>query len=135
MGERASIYVGEPLARLLDGHDNRSGRINNVAERYAAVVAQDRPQLTRAEWCAVCDALNGTWLADEPTIRFIWAEIADADRLNGLGAKWEIDAQDLARRIRDMPAGARVSLVETVEAFWRHADLPTDEALAQAGVV
>lgn len=135
MAERASIYIGEPLARLLDGHENRSGRLNTVAERYLDIVARDCPALTRAEWCAVCDALNGYWMEGGSNlgVRMAWAEVSDADRLNGLGRKWNVDAEALADRMRDMSSAEQVALAEVVEIFWRHTSLDTDAALAKAG--
>lgn len=134
MGEKLSIYAGEPMALALTGHDdNRSGRINTVCDRYLQIVAHDSPTWTLAQWSAVCDALNGCWLSDEANIRFAWAEVADADRLNGLGAKWGLDAIALAEQIRAMTHGQRVALIEIVERFWQRTDLPTAEALKSAG--
>jgi hypothetical protein len=65
--------------------------------------------------------------------RHLWAEVEDADRLDGLGAKWGIDAHALAARLRDLSPGARMAILDAVERFWTHADLPTDEALRRAG--
>jgi len=132
---KLSIYAGEPIQQVLDGHENRSGRLNTVAERYLDVVRRDCPALTQAEWCAVCDALNGYWMegAGNLGVRMAWAEVADADRLNGLGAKWGVDAPALAARMQRMSAGEQVALAEVVERFWQHCALPAGEALAKAG--
>lgn len=132
-GEKLSIYAGEPLALVLVGHDeNRSGRINTVCARYLGAVAAHCPRLREAEWMAICDALNGTWLRDDDSIRYTWAEIADCD---GLAEKWGIDQQALAQRVRDMDFAAKVALVETVERFWSRCDLPAAESLKLAGAV
>ncbi len=134
MSERITVYAGEPMALALVGHDdNRSGRLNSICARYLALVARDSPTWTRAQWCAVCDALNGAWMSEEVGIGFSWAEIADADRLNGLGEKWGVDAQALAAEIRALPFCAKVALIEIVERFWVHAGLETDAALHAAG--
>ena len=134
---RLSIYAGPPLQRVLEGHDdNRSGRINTVAERYAYIVSRDCPALPEAAWCALCDALNGYWLKGSDSdsgVRLAWAEIEDADRLNGLGDKWDIDARALAKMLRNCSAGQQVAVAEVVQRFWRHTDLPADEALLLAG--
>lgn len=130
---RFTIYAGPPLAAALEGHENRSGRINSIAERYNAIVERHAPELAEAEWCAVCDALNGYWINDGMGVRGMWAEIHDSDRLEGLGAKWGVDAIALAERVRDMPFADQVALAEVVERFWQHSDLPTSEALAKAG--
>ncbi|HCZ49108.1 MAG TPA: hypothetical protein DCZ11_08895 [Gammaproteobacteria bacterium] len=132
---RITIYAGPPLQQVLAGNEGRSARLNTVAERYLDVVRRDCPGLTEAEWCAICDALNGYWMegCENIGVRTAWAEIADADRLNGLGEKWGVDAQALAARMRDMTAGAQVALAEVVERFWQRPELPAAEALAQAG--
>lgn len=115
---RATIYIGEPLNRALEGYENRSERLNTIADRYLACVKAHTPELSQSEWLAVCDALNGVWLREAGYLRSVWAEIADADRLDGLGDKWDIDAQALAERIRDMPIVQVVALIEVVERFW-----------------
>lgn len=133
---RITIYAGEPIQQLLDGHENRSGRLNTVAERYLDIVRQDCPALTEAEWCAVCDALNGHWMEGGDGgvgVRMAWASVADADRLDGLGAKWGVDAHALAARMQRMSAGEQVALAEVVERFWQHCELSATEALAKAG--
>jgi hypothetical protein len=91
--------------------------------------------LTRNEACAICDALNGTIL-DEHFWQGLWAEVYDADRLNGLGEKWEIDAKALAGRIRDSSPGAKLALAEAVEEFWRsHCDAPIEHGLRAVGLL
>jgi hypothetical protein len=91
--------------------------------------------LTRSEACAICDALNGTIL-DEHSWQSLWCEVYDADRLNGLGEKWEIDAKQLATRIRDASPGAKLALAEAVEEFWRaHVDDPIEEGLRAVGLL
>lgn len=131
---KLSIYAGAPIQRALEGYENRSGRLNTVAERYIDIIARDCPALTEAEWCAVCDALNGYWMeGGDMGIRMAWAEVADADRLTGLGKKWGIDAQALAEHMQCMSAGGQAALAEVVERFWQRPELPTREALERAG--
>lgn len=130
---KISIYAGRPLAALLEDHENRSGRINAVADRYLGIVEHHAPEMTEAEWCAVCDALNGYWITDRAGVRAMWAEIYDGDRINGLGEKWGADAIALAERVREMPFAELVALAEVVERFWQHAELPTADGLAKAG--
>jgi hypothetical protein len=133
-----SIYAGPPLVAALaatrddqpDG--NRSGRINAICARYGAVVADElrRLDLTRDEWCAVMDALNGHW-SDEHSLPHIAAEVADAV---GLGEKWEIDQAALTRRLHALPLSAKAAIIEAAARFWARADTPTDQALIAAGV-
>ena len=134
---KISVYAGAPIQRVLEGHgENRSGRLNTIAERYSYVVERDTPELSEAQWCAICDALNGYWLNGGDSgagVRLAWAEIEDADRLDGLGAKWGVDAGALAGWLREATAGQQVAVAEVVQRFWQHPDLPAREALELAG--
>ena len=137
MGKKISIYAGDPIEWALRGYeDNRSGRLNEVCSRYQQIMRDATPRWTEQEWCAVCDALNGYWMSgvsDEASLRLYWAEIEDADRLNGLGDKWGIDAQALAREIRELPMAGKIAVAEVVGRFWQAPQLQTTEALQQAG--
>lgn len=133
---RMSIYAGPPILAALAGHeDRRSARLNTIAVRYLDIVRRDCPPFTEAEWSAICDALNGYWMGagGDSGIRLAWAEILDADRLDGLGRKWGADAEALALRLRDATTGQQTAVAEVVERFWARADLPTRQALEAAG--
>jgi len=137
---RLRINAGLPVqaAMRAGGNEYPSGRLNAIAERYLAIVEEQRPALARQEWLAIFDVLNGAALDNVraesdsrgmPSWAGIAIEIADADRLHGLGGKWGIDAQALARRIAGMPETARIAVVETAERFWRLCHLRDGEAL------
>lgn len=136
---KASVYLGEPLRAALaaTGDDNpdtgnRSGRMNNLAERYNEIVAAHMPQFTKGEWCAIFDANNGGMgLGEIRDILLGWANVADSPEMD---EKWGVNHLDLARRLRDLSMAARIAVGEATERFWRHCELPTDEALAKAGV-
>ena len=63
-------------------------------------------------------------------VRYAWASVADCE---GLGEKWDVDADALAQRLRTAPLAEQVSVAEVVQRFWAHPDLPTREALETAG--
>ena len=130
---KISIYAGPPIKSLLADDDNRSGRLNTVAERYSAIVAAHTPAMTEAEWCACCDALNGHYMdAGDGLmgVRYAWASVEDCE---GLGDKWGVDQSALVARLRALPLADAVALAEVVQRFWRRTDLPMSEALAAAG--
>ncbi len=133
---RFSVYAGEPISRALDGHDNRSGRLNGICERYLDVITDElrRIALTRAEWCAVMDVANGAHIetGDATGWRYLWASISDEATLD---AKWSINREALSVRIRNLPLAAQVAIHEAAIRFWTHTDLDTDAALAKAGIV
>ncbi len=118
-----------------------SGRITEVALRYRALLDDAMPTLTEAQWSAICDVLNGTWLICDDIertgdpVHSIWASIADSDE-DGTGEKWNIDPLALAATLRDMPYASQAAVAEVVRRFWKHPglnDLPTADLLRQCG--
>jgi hypothetical protein len=88
--------------------------------------------LTRAEACAVCDANNGAMLIGPVCWQGVAANVEDTPA-ELLSEKWDCDALALARRIAAADRGTQFALAWAVAQFWRHTDLPTDEALKLAG--
>ena len=136
---KASVYLGEPLRTALSatGDDdpetgNRSGRINNIAERYIAVIADAMPEFTKGEWCAIFDANNGGMgLGQLRDLQLGWANVADSPEMDD---KWGVNHLNLARRMRDLPITGKIAIGEATERFWANCALPDDEALVKAGV-
>lgn len=103
------------------GSEGRSAALSGLIERYDTLLDRVRPELlSRSEWMAICDALNGCWLRgpDWMSIHGIGLQIHDSDRLDGLGRKWKIDAQALSRRLHEMSDAEQLAVVDTVERFW-----------------
>lgn len=136
---RITIHAGRPLIEAIaaTGDDdpetgNRAGRVNNIAERYMDIVHFAMPEFTRAEWCAIMDANNGVQITgDLMSLLTAWVNVADSPELV---EKWEVDHTRLAQRMQALPRAARIAIGEAIERFWRHHELPTDEALEKAGV-
>ena len=93
----------------------------------ALAVALASVELTEAEALGICDCLNGT-LLEPMSIRLMWAEVADACRLDGLDRKWGFTAQALVEELRALPPFTLFSIADAVERFWRD---PTTEAGAK----
>lgn len=90
--------------------------------------------LTRAEACALCDANNGALLLGAHWWLSVGANIADTPA-KALSAKWNCDAERLARRVLEADRGTLFALAYAAAQFWRHSDRDTDEALSLAGFV
>lgn len=137
MTARIKVYVAPPMEAALAAVDHggqESSRLNTVAERYMAMVADElaRLELTHQEWCTVMDANNGVQaIGDDTHASMVWANIADTP---GLGEKWGIAQSDLVRRLRALPRSTLIAIVEACDRFWSRSDLPTDAALAAAGI-
>lgn len=122
-------FEGAGLAGLGDADEDR---IALLLHRYRTLLRDAAPELTRGEWCAICDALNGT-LLDATGVDLLWAEVAEAERWDRLGEKWEIDVQALVARLRELPTAGKYAVREVVESFWRQEGRGIDEALHLAG--
>lgn len=144
MAKKTSIYLSDPLLQAVGpyGEDiagpSLSGRLATIGERYLEILRRARPELTKAEWCVILDANNGTFegLGTAQLGPMMWANVADSIE-DGIGPKWGLtDEQvaDLARRMQAMPHAAQVSIVEAVERFWLMPDMETSEAMRQAGI-
>lgn len=138
MADRTSVYLTDATVAVL-GDEGRSGRINGIVARYARICREALPALSRAEWCAALDALNGALLLDglgrdgeAEMTGYLWAEVADTP---GLGPKWAIDQDALVAQLRALTYVERVAVLEAARAFWARPHLDTDAALAAAGIV
>lgn len=136
--KRRSAYIGEGLARALgtrlEGEDaSFSGALNAIAGRYADIIERSMPTFTESQWCAICDANNGTWLIDPFSPTMIWANVADSD---GIGEKWEIDALETVTALRELTYCQACAVADVIERFWKSPRLNTAsnrELLAEAG--
>lgn len=111
--ERLTFRVTPEASAIIGESGGLSARIHTIATRYGEVVKRCRPALTRGQWCAVFDALNGT-LLDPDTIAAIWMDIEDAE---GLGDKWNVDQQQLVAALRSMSYGELVAVAELRDRF------------------
>lgn len=119
MSKRTSIYLTDASEQVIGPTDNLSGRINSIVGRYARILDESTPSLTEGEWSFLCDMLNGT-VIEENTGDYLWADIAEAGKLNGLAEKWGVDSDDLSSRVRTMRAAARFAILEVVTRFWQN---------------
>lgn len=132
MPARYPIYAGEPLAALLEGwHDNRSGRVNAVADAYRALIDQLVPVLEMSDWCALAHVAASHALDDPASLRLFWAIVADADK----PPNSDVDMSALADCVRALPLP---DLLAMREVLWRcqratPADQPLPVRLTAAG--
>lgn len=132
-GHKKSIWAGEPIDRLLSTRkgDNKSGAINAAVDRYLEVCKRHTPKLSVGEWCAIFDALNGTWMLDAWSPTYIFAEVHDTE---GLGDKWGIDQAELVAKLQGMSYAESVAIADATERFWA-SDLQPGEDGWKAPVV
>lgn len=86
------------------------------------VLALSRPQnLTRQEELAVMDATLAWYMTPE-TAQYLWAEVEDAIRLEGLDRKWGIDGPALVRKLKRLCPAEAWSLVRYLRARAREGE-------------
>ena len=141
MAKRTSIYMPSHIQAVLKsyGEGSTSGTVTGLIDRYQWITADAMPYLTEAEWSLICDALNGcgTWISAGGPDPFpmIWAGVADSEQ-DGLGEKWGVDIQALARRLRELPLAGRAAVWDVAARFWAHEklnDLEPGKLLLEVG--
>ena len=110
---------------------------------WAAVLeqagAENADWFTRAEWNLIADANNGcsplVFTAGEdlrvsrPTT-MLWANVADAIRLDDLAAKWEVaDPDGLVKRLRELDVAHAWAMVTAVQWFWEYCGEPLNHTV------
>jgi hypothetical protein len=108
MSNRFTVYASEHMQQAIKGHeDNRSARLSLICQRYAAIIAEDAPKhWTPEQWTLARKALAGSSPGDDPTLRYLWAEIAQSG---------EPGADDLAEEVRRMTLGQRIAIAENIQ--------------------
>jgi hypothetical protein len=80
------------------------------------VLLLSRPQgLTEAEERAVMDATL-SWSITPETAQYLWAEVEDAIRLEGLDRKWGVDGQALVEKLRGLCPAEAWALIQDLRA-------------------
>ena len=116
---KKSIYVGHYLKRVLERHENVSGRLDIIASRYSEIVKYHSPTLTVPQWGAICDVLRGWFLTpSDESSRGILHELEDGDELNGLGEKWSVNIPELRDELKATGAAGLLAATEIGQQFW-----------------
>lgn len=111
-------HVGDPA-----GYTSRLLGQTHADAREALLAITDAGW-ERAEILAACDALNGVWMRGYVGPAAVALELADAERLNGLSAKWSTDPARWEQLVVDVAGSPELShaLVVVVRDFWRDTD-------------
>lgn len=119
--KRLTLYLTEKSLDVIGPVDNFSGRVNGIIQAYGRITAEAAPSLTLAQWSFLADMLNGTHIEDN-TGDYLWADIAEAGNLDGLGEKWQVDAEAFSALVRDLPHAARLAIIDVIVRFWKGGD-------------
>lgn len=129
-----TVYLPEDQARYIqENYKNQNIGIITAIEALMTIRKYSTNELkgifTPAEWSFLADSLNGTMT--DGSFRCNAGALAyhclDADKLDGLGAKWEIDVLDLMDKIKDLTAAQVEALYFRVEQFWEDEERDLEE--------
>jgi hypothetical protein len=130
-GQQLSVYLPAHALEFLRpwaAGRQRSSRLAAIVERYDAV-ADQRPQLSKAEWGIVVQLLGS--LATMRQVGALWAEVLDRARegrtLPG------VDAEALARKLRQLTTAEQIAVLEVADRVALAAG-PLRARLARAGI-
>jgi hypothetical protein len=129
---RVMVTIHDPRLAPTVGAEKFDGfSLAGLVSRYAALVergaADLKAVLSRAEWNAIADANNGCadmWDypdgvgATSPLLMF-WANVHDSPEL---GAKWEIDAKRLVKKLQGLAPHHGEAILCAVRWFWTHCE-------------
>lgn len=129
-----TVYLTEEQTRYIkDNYDNQNVGIINALDALIMIrtysLSEIKGCFTPGEWSFLADSLNGTMT--DGSFRCNAGALAyhclDADKLDGLGAKWEIDIQELMHKIKDLTAAQVDAVYFRIEQFWNSEDKNLEE--------
>ena len=129
-----TVYLPDPQARYIkENYKNQNVGIINALEVLIMIrtysLSEIKGRFTPGEWSFLADSLNSTMT--DGSFRCNAGALAyhclDADKLDGLGAKWEIDVLELMDKIKDLTAAQVEALYFRVESFWEDEERDLEE--------
>jgi len=123
--QKISISLSDRLAAQIDTRGSvRSQALAQSLERYFFILDSARRRLAEMlsdqETALILDALNGTGFFEPFSIHLVDAEIADA-LADNLASKWQVDADALTEKLRQLSYTEKVALVDAAERWWNRA--------------
>jgi hypothetical protein len=130
---KKSVSLSTDVIEMVDAFVGRyygeefSARLAEIVEDYTAMVSRAKkevaPLLSEAEWNYLRDMLNGTIVdAGADFAAYLAMDVEDANRLDGLGEKWEIDASALAQKLKSLSFFHGYAIIKAVDEWWAKND-------------
>jgi hypothetical protein len=87
-----------------------------------ATLKEVKGKFTKNEILAICDNLNGTLLVPkyQHQVAFFWANLNEGNQLDGLFAKWELDAVGFETKVLSLTAAQCFFIQQTVVQTWEN---------------
>ena len=129
-----TVYLPEDQAKYIQvNYKNQNVGIINALDALIMIrtysLSEIRGRFSPGEWSFLADSLNGTMT--DGSFRCNAGALAyhclDADKLDTLGEKWEIDVLDLMDKIKDLTAAQVDAVYFRIEQFWNSEDKNLEE--------
>ena len=108
-----------------DGVESFSRRVGFLIAAAERAAAENSPELTVNEWCALVDANNGSLYSyeqgPEAVVRGVIHNVFDYAYAGN--AQWEISCEDLARNLSALAFVQQLAVFEIVRGFWARKDV------------
>jgi len=86
---------------------------------FAATVAEIKGRFGESELALMIDTMNGTAITPQIMGQHIAASTADAMALDALGEKWDVNRDDLNRKLTDLTAFQKAVIEIWAIGFWQ----------------
>lgn len=125
MADRSNRKLVYPDAQVYWTLGESAPALNAALETFADIIAHAtvdlEPRFSRGEWCYVADMCNGLATMGHPlqgVPGMLALQAHDADKLDGYGAKWDVDAAALSEKLAALTADEAAALLFAVRFFW-----------------
>lgn len=120
-----TVYLPEDQAKYIqENYKNQNIGIIAAIEALMTIRKYSTNELkgifTPEEWSFLVDSLNGTMTTDSfrCNVGALVHHCRDAEELDGIGQKWEIDIEKLVSKVEKLTGAQVEALYFRVESFW-----------------
>ncbi len=126
---RKSIYMPPESMEQVNAFPSRNPEFSTRVQEMIACLhhAMQRTEqevdklFSESEWNYLRDMLNSTLLTPDLPYRVVLpAQVEDANKYEGLGAKWNVNAQALADKLSNLPEFTCFVIAKQVEKWWQN---------------
>jgi hypothetical protein len=119
-----TLKIVEEFPSRIHGLENFSTKAEEIIQDYAVMLSRTKKEISQlfsdSELNYIYDMLNSSLIvASQLSVRaLLAAQAEEADKYEGLGAKWSISAADLARKISGLSEFQAYTLAKMSDEFW-----------------
>lgn len=132
---KITIRIAEQPADWLARHfttktEGAEFAVNLLPRLYRHALADMRGMFSAGELSLMLDASNGVWLGEAGLAgQHLPLTVADAIRLDGAATKWDLDGDELLRKLDGLSLWHRLCLELWAVGFWRSGTWEADAGM------